>query len=188
MPALPRAALTTALLVLALAAPAWAQKVRLSTTAGDIVLQLDREKAPKTVDNFLGYVKSGFYAGTIFHRVIPNFMIQGGGMDPAMIEKKTGSPIPLESKNGLKNERGTIAMARTSDPNSATAQFFINLTDNPYLDQSNSRDGNGYAVFGRVIEGMEVVDKIRDVPTTTKGMHANVPVEPIVIKKATLEK
>lgn len=185
---LPRAALWAVALACSLAAPAWAQKVRLSTTAGDIVLQLDREKAPKTVDNFVGYVKSGHYAGTVFHRVIPTFMIQGGGMDKAMVEKKTGAPIPLESKNGLKNERGSVAMARTSDPNSATAQFFINLADNAFLDQPNARDGNGYTVFGRVVEGMEVVDKIRDAPTTTKGPHQNVPVEPVVIKKATLEK
>lgn len=183
-----RGALLAAALACGLAAPGWAQKVRLSTTAGDIVLQLDREKAPKTVDNFVGYVKSGHYAGTVFHRVIPNFMIQGGGMDKAMVEKKTEAPIPLESKNGLKNERGTFAMARTSDPNSATAQFFINVTDNAFLDQPNARDGNGYAVFGRVVEGMEVVDKIREATTTTKGPHQNVPVEPVVIKKATLEK
>jgi peptidyl-prolyl cis-trans isomerase A (cyclophilin A) len=168
--------------------PALAQKVRLATSAGDIVLQLDREKAPKTVDNFVAYVKSGHYAGTIFHRVIPNFMIQGGGMDKTLAEKKSGTPIPLESRNGLSNVRGAVAMARTSDPNSATAQFFINVTDNVFLDQPNARDGNGYAVFGKVVEGMEVVDKIREVPTTTKGPHANVPVEPVVIKKATLEK
>jgi peptidyl-prolyl cis-trans isomerase A (cyclophilin A) len=168
--------------------PALAQKVRLATSAGDIVLQLDREKAPKTVDNFVAYVKSGHYAGTIFHRVIPNFMIQGGGMDKTLAEKKTGAPIPLESRNGLSNARGAVAMARTSDPNSATAQFFINVTDNVFLDQPNARDGNGYAVFGKVVEGMEVVDKIREAPTATKGPHANVPVEPVVIKKASLEK
>ena len=176
------------LLALGPAGAALADKVRLSTSAGDIVLELDREKAPKTVENFIGYVKSGHYAGTVFHRVIPNFMIQGGGMDKNMSEKKTGAPIPLESRNGLKNERGTVAMARTSDPNSATAQFFINVQDNAFLDQPNSRDGNGYAVFGKVIEGMEVVDRIREVPTTTKPPHQNVPVDPIVIKKASLEK
>ena len=188
MNALLRTTLLAAGLAAGLAAPAWAQKVRLSTTAGDIVLQLDREKAPKTVDNFVAYVKSGHYAGTIFHRVIPNFMIQGGGMDKTMAEKKTGAPIPLESRNGLSNVRGAVAMARTSDPNSATAQFFINVTDNAFLDQPNARDGNGYAVFGKVVEGMDVVDKIRELPTTTKGPHANVPVEPVLIKKATLEK
>ena len=165
-----------------------AQKVRLSTSAGDIVLQLEREKAPKTVDNFVGYVKGGYYTGTVFHRVIPNFMIQGGGMDKAMVERKTNPPIPLESANGLSNLRGTIAMARTADPNSATAQFFINVQDNAFLDQPNARDGNGYAVFGKVVEGMDVVDKIRTVPTTTRGPYQNVPVDPVLIKKATLEK
>jgi peptidyl-prolyl cis-trans isomerase A (cyclophilin A) len=183
-----RILLVAGALLAGLLPPALAQKVRLATSAGDIVLQLDREKAPKTVDNFVAYVKSGHYAGTIFHRVIPNFMIQGGGMDKALAEKKSGTPIPLESRNGLSNVRGAVAMARTSDPNSATAQFFINVTDNVFLDQPNARDGNGYAVFGKVVEGMEVVDKIREVPTTTKGPHANVPVEPVVIKKATLEK
>jgi len=183
-----RNSLLAALLTLGAATGALAEKVRLATSAGDIVLQLDREKAPKTVDNFVSYVKSGHYAGTVFHRVIPNFMIQGGGMDKSLTEKKTGGAIPLESKNGLKNERGTVAMARTSDPNSATAQFFINLQDNAFLDQANSRDGNGYAVFGRVIEGMEVVDKIGLVPTSTKGPYQNVPVEPVIIKKASLEK
>jgi len=172
---------------LALGQPAMAQKVRLATTAGDIVLELDREKAPKTVDNFVNYVKSGFYSGTIFHRVIPNFMVQGGGMDKNLVEKKTGAPIPLESRNGLRNERGTVAMARTSDPNSATAQFFINVQDNAFLDQPNSRDGNGYAVFGKVISGMEVVDKIRTVPVGDKAGHQNVPLQPVVIRKATLE-
>lgn len=183
-----RRLLMAVLLACGLSGAAHAEKVRLSTSAGDIVLELDREKAPRTVDNFTGYVKSGHYAGTIFHRVIPNFMVQGGGMDKGMTEKKTGAPIPLESRNGLKNERGTVAMARTNDPNSATAQFFINVQDNAFLDQPNSRDGNGYAVFGRVIEGMDVVDKIREMPTTTKGPHQNVPVEPILIKKASLEK
>ena len=183
-----RNSLFAALLTLGATAGALAEKVRLATSAGDIVLQLDREKAPRTVDNFVSYVKSGHYAGTVFHRVIPNFMIQGGGMDKTLAEKKTGAAIPLESKNGLKNERGTVAMARTSDPNSATAQFFINLQDNAYLDQANSRDGNGYAVFGRVIEGMDVVDKIGLVPTATKGLYQNVPVEPVIIKKASLEK
>ncbi|HXD06280.1 MAG TPA: peptidylprolyl isomerase [Burkholderiaceae bacterium] len=182
--------LTAAVLVAGLvaAAPAFAQKVRLSTTAGDIVVQLDPQHAPKSTENFVQYVKSGQYNGTIFHRVIDGFMIQGGGMDRDMHEKPTRAPIPLESRNGLKNERGTIAMARTADPNSATSQFFINVVDNPRLDQANARDGNGYAVFGKVIQGMDVVDKIRVVPTTDRPPHANVPVQPIVIKKATLEK
>lgn len=178
-----------ALLAAALAAPfcAAAQKVRLSTSEGDIVLQLDRQKAPKSVDNFLAYVKSGHYDGTVFHRVIPTFMIQGGGMDKDLNEKKTNAPIPLESRNGLKNERGTVAMARTNDPNSATSQFFINVQDNAFLDQANSRDGNGYAVFGKVVDGLDVVDRIKGVPTTNKGPHQNVPATPVLIKKATLE-
>jgi peptidyl-prolyl cis-trans isomerase A (cyclophilin A) len=176
-------------LLLAAAAPAWAQqKVRLATSEGDIVLELNREKAPKTVDNFLTYVKAGHYDGTIFHRVIPDFMIQGGGMLPDMSEKKTLAPIPLESRNGLPNVRGAVAMARTMDPHSATAQFFINLKHNEFLDQPSARDGHGYAVFGKVVAGMEVVDKIKAVPTQNAGMHQNVPVKPVVIRKATLEK
>ncbi|HEU4458909.1 MAG TPA: peptidylprolyl isomerase [Methylibium sp.] len=166
--------------------PALAQKVRLATTAGDIVVQLDAAKAPKTTANFVTYVKSGHYAGTVFHRVIDGFMIQGGGMDATMSEKKTNAPIALETQGGLKNERGTIAMARTGDPDSATAQFFINLVDNARLDSRGP--GTGYAVFGKVVEGMDVVDKIRAVPTGNKGMHQNVPLEPITIKKASLEK
>ncbi|HEY2925347.1 peptidylprolyl isomerase [Piscinibacter sp.] len=172
-----------------LASPiAMAQKVRLATSMGDIVLQLDAAKAPKTVDNFVQYVKAGHYDGTIFHRVIPNFMIQGGGMSAEMSEKPTRAPIPLESRNGLKNDRSTVAMARTMDPNSATAQFFINVKDNDFLNAANARDGNGYAVFGRVVSGMDVVDKIRDVPTGNKGGHDDVPTQPVIIKKATLEK
>lgn len=166
----------------------WAQKVRLATSQGDIVLELEPAKAPKTVENYLGYVKSGHYDGTVFHRVIPTFMIQGGGMDSSMAEKKTGAPIALESKNGLKNLRGTVAMARTGDPDSATAQFFINVQDNAFLDQAMSRDGHGYAVFAKVVSGMDVVDKIRALPTANKGPHQNVPVEPVLIKRATLEK
>ena len=185
-----RPTLRTATLALLLAtAPAWAQqKVRLATSEGDIVLELDAAKAPKTVDNFLTYVKAGHYDGTIFHRVIPTFMIQGGGMKPDMSEKKTLSPIPLESRNGLSNVRGAVAMARTMDPNSATAQFFINVVDNAFLDQPNARDGNGYAVFGKVVSGMDVVDKIRAVPTQNAGPHQNVPVKPVTIRKASLEK
>jgi peptidyl-prolyl cis-trans isomerase A (cyclophilin A) len=181
-------ALLAAALLAGAAGPALADKVRLATTAGDIVLDLDRDKAPKSVDNFVQYVKAGHYDGTIFHRVIDGFMIQGGGMTPDMNEKATRAPIPLESKNGLKNARGTVAMARTSDPNSATSQFFINVADNAFLDQANSRDGNGYAVFGKVVEGMDVVDKIKAVPVTNAGPHQNVPVTPVVIKKATLDK
>ncbi len=171
-----------------MALAAQAQNVRLSTNQGDIVLQLDPAKAPKTVTNFLEYVKAGHYNGTIFHRVIDGFMIQGGGMTPDMKEKPTRAPIPLESRNGLSNTRGTVAMARTSVPDSATAQFFINVKDNAFLDAARSPDGNGYAVFGKVIEGMDVVDKIRKVPTTTKPPHGDVPVQAVVINKATIEK
>ncbi len=167
----------------------WAQtRVKLVTSSGDIVVELDREKAPKTVDNFLQYVRSGHYDGTVFHRVIDGFMIQGGGMSADMREKPVRAPIPLEARNGLVNARGTLAMARTMDPNSATAQFFINLVDNSFLDAANSRDGNGYAVFGKVIAGMDVVDRIKDSPTASRGGHEKVPVTPIVIRKATLEK
>ena len=168
--------------------PALAQKVKLATSQGDIVVELDKEKAPKTVENFLQYVKAGHYDGTIFHRVIDGFMIQGGGMKADMSEKSTRAPIPLESRSGLSNARGTISMARTSDPNSATAQFFINVKDNTMLDQPNSRDGNGYAVFGKVVDGMEAVDKIKAVPVGDKAGHQNVPITPVTIKKATLEK
>lgn len=168
--------------------PALAQKVRLATSAGDIVVELEAQKAPKTVENFVQYVKSGQYDGTVFHRVIDNFMIQGGGMTPDMKEKATRAPIALESRTGLTNQRGTLAMARTNSPNSATAQFFINLKDNAFLDQANSPDGSGYAVFGKVVEGMDVVDKIKLVPTGNKAGHQNVPNEPVLIKKATIEK
>jgi peptidyl-prolyl cis-trans isomerase A (cyclophilin A) len=168
--------------------PAHAQKVKLATSAGDIVLELDAAKAPKTVDNFLGYLRAGHYNGTVFHRVIPTFMIQGGGMTADMKEKATRAPIALESRNGLSNVRGSVAMARTGDPNSATSQFFINVADNDRLDAANARDGNGYAVFGKVVSGMDVVDKIRAVPTGNKGPHNDVPDTPITINKATLEK
>ena len=169
-------------------AAAQAQKVKLATSAGDIVIELDAAKAPKTVENFITYVKAGHYNGTVFHRVIPTFMIQGGGMTADLKEKSTRAPIVLESRNGLSNVRGSVAMARTNDPNSATSQFFINVKDNDRLDAANARDGNGYAVFGKVVSGMEVVDKIRDVPTGSKGMHDDVPLTPITINKATLEK
>jgi len=178
----------TSALLLGAGVAAQAQKVKLATSAGDIVIELDKAKAPKTVENFVQYVKDGHYNGTVFHRVIPSFMIQGGGMTADMVEKKTRAPIPLESKNGLSNVRGSIAMARTGDPNSATSQFFINVQDNPRLDAANARDGNGYAVFGKVISGMEVVDKIRVVPTSSKGMHDDVPMMPVTINKATIEK
>ncbi len=164
-------------------AGATAPRVLLSTSEGDITLQLDAEKAPKTVANFLAYVKSGHYDGTIFHRVIAGFMIQGGGLAPDMKEKAAKAPIALESRNGLKNDRGTIAMARTSVPDSATAQFFINVVDNPPMNYPNP-DGHGYAVFGRVTEGMDVVDKIRAVPTGNAGSHQNVPVKPVLIRSA----
>ncbi len=159
--------------------------VELQTTQGTIVLELDRQKAPKTVENFLRYVEEGHYDGTIFHRVIPNFMIQGGGMTADMKERRTHAPIPNEANNGLKNLRGTIAMARTSDPHSATAQFFINLKDNGFLDHTApTTQGWGYAVFGKVVEGMDVVDAIAKVPTGTQGFHRDVPKEPIVIEAA----
>ena len=167
---------------------AYAQKVRLATSVGDIVLELDAEKAPKSVDNFVKYVQAKHYDGLIFHRVIDGFMIQTGGYKADMSEKPTRPPIPLESRNGLSNQRGTVAMARTGVPDSATSQFFINLADNSRLDQPNARDGEGYAVFGKVIEGMDVVDKIRAVPTKASGMHENVPATPVIIKRATLEK
>lgn len=187
-PLLRRPALAAALLVACTTFAAHAQKVRLATTAGDIVVELDAAKAPKTVDNFVQYVKAGHYNGTIFHRVIDNFMIQGGGMTADMSEKATRAPIPLESRNGLTNQRGTIAMARTPDPNSATAQFFINLKDNDFLNAEKTRDGHGYAVFGKVVQGMDVVDRIRTAKTGDKNGHQNVPLEPIVIKQATVEK
>jgi peptidyl-prolyl cis-trans isomerase A (cyclophilin A) len=159
--------------------------VVLDTSMGPITIELDRAKAPITVDNFLKYVDSGFYDGTIFHRVMGDFMIQGGGFTPDMKEKPTNPPIKNESRNGLSNVRGTIAMARTNDPNSATAQFFINLYDkNNFLDTR----GGGYAVFGKVIDGMATVDKIAKVQTTMKGEHEALPVNPVVIKSAKRKK
>jgi len=164
------------------------QTVRLHTNHGAIDIALDAARAPKTVENFVQYVRDGHYDGTVFHRVIPDFMVQGGGFTADMNQKPTRAPIPLESRNGLVNARGTVAMARTMVPDSATAQFFINVKDNAFLDQSNARDGHGYAVFGKVISGMDVVDKIRAVPTGNRGMHQNVPTTPVTILKATLEK
>ena len=159
--------------------------VVLSTSAGDIKVELYADKAPGTVQNFVDYVKAGYYDGTIFHRVIPNFMIQGGGMTADMKDKPGQKPpIKNESSNGLKNETGTLAMARTSAPDSATSQFFINVADNAFLDKEKAADKVGYAVFGKVVEGMDVVKKIEKVATATKGMHQNVPTEPVTIKSA----
>ena len=157
-------------------------KVILKTTLGDIIIELYPEKAPVTVKNFLSYVDDGFYNGTVFHRVIPGFMIQGGGMTKDMKQKETHPPIKNEADNGLGNKRGTIAMARTSDINSATSQFFINLKDNSFLD--HGARGFGYAVFGKVVKGMDVVDKIASVKTGNRGMYQNVPVDPVVIISA----
>lgn len=160
-------------------------RVQLETSLGNIVLELNSGRAPQTVDNFLRYVREGHYNGTIFHRVINGFMIQGGGFDANMRQKPVREPIRLESQNGLRNLTGTVAMARTSDPHSATAQFFINVVDNSGLDFPNP-DGHGYAVFGKVIDGMEVVNRIRSVTVGRQGFHQNVPREPIIIQKAVL--
>lgn len=164
-------------------------QVVLETSLGTITIELDQAKAPKTTANFIQYVTDGFYNGVIFHRVIPGFMVQGGGFTPDMKQKQTRSPVPNEADNGLANMRGTIAMARTSAPHSATAQFFINHKDNTFLNhRDKSMRGWGYCVFGRVISGMDVVDAIAGKPTHTVGMFQNVPVDPIVIKNATLVK
>ena len=157
-----------------------APKVKFSTTAGDFVVEVYPDKAPKTVENFLQYVRDKHYDGTIFHRVISGFMIQGGGFTKDMEQKATRTPIPLEARPDLKNERGTIAMARTANPNSATAQFFINVADNANLN-APMPDGHGYAVFGKVVSGMDVVDKIKSVPTGSRGPHQNVPTTAVVI-------
>jgi peptidyl-prolyl cis-trans isomerase B (cyclophilin B) len=159
--------------------------VILHTNLGDIKLELDAEKAPKTVENFLQYVRDGFFDGTIFHRVIDGFMIQGGGFEPGMVQKPTRAPIPNEAANGLRNEAYTIAMARTPDPHSATAQFFINVADNSFLNHTApTPQGYGYAVFGRVVEGQEVVDKIKKVRTGNRAGHQDVPLEDVVITHA----
>ncbi|GAB1266209.1 peptidylprolyl isomerase [Aurantivibrio infirmus] len=161
--------------------------ITLHTTMGDIVLELDHENAPKTAANFKQYAEEGFYEGTIFHRVIDNFMVQGGGMDENMAEKETRDSIENEADNGLKNNVGTVAMARTMEPHSASAQFFINLKDNDFLNHSDkSTQGWGYCVFGKVVDGMDTVEKIRSVPTGTKGFHQDVPVDFIVIEKVTV--
>jgi peptidyl-prolyl cis-trans isomerase B (cyclophilin B) len=160
--------------------------VTLETTHGNIVIELDADKAPETVKNFLNYVNSGFYDGTIFHRVIKNFMIQGGGFLPGMAQKQTEAPIKNEADNGLANDRGTIAMARTNDPHSATAQFFINHADNAFLNHTSpSGQGWGYCVFGRVTDGLDTLDAIAAVSTGNSGGHADVPVDDVVINKAT---
>ncbi len=162
-------------------------QVKLTTTMGDIVLELYPDKAPATVANFLQYVKDGFYNGTVFHRVIGTFMIQGGGMDADLKQKATRAPIKNEADNGLKNEPYTVAMARTQDPNSATAQFFINVADNKFLNHKDkSLPGWGYAVFGKVIQGQDVVDKIKAVPTGRQGMYDDVPTTAVTITKATM--
>ena len=159
--------------------------VKFTTNLGTFTLQLNAEKAPKTVENFLSYVTSGHYDNTIFHRVIKNFMIQGGGFAPDMTQKPTTAPVENEAANGLKNKRGTVAMARTNDPHSATAQFFINLVDNDFLDfKAPSGQGWGYCVFGEVVDGLDVVDAIKAVRTGNKGFHQDVPVEAVIIEKA----
>ncbi|HPA95310.1 MAG TPA: peptidylprolyl isomerase [Thermoanaerobaculia bacterium] len=164
-----------------------APRVRFETSQGVIVLELDAAKAPKTVENFLQYVRDGHYDGTVFHRVIPGFMIQGGGFSAEMQQKPTRAAVQNEADNGLKNRRGTVAMARTNDPHSATAQFFINLVDNTFLDYRGKTPQDwGYAVFGKVVEGMDVVDAIAKVKTGNRGPHQNVPVEAVTITKATL--
>ncbi|VWX63491.1 peptidyl-prolyl cis-trans isomerase B (rotamase B) [Burkholderiales bacterium 8X] len=164
-----------------------AQRVKLDTSAGDIVIELAPDKAPKSVQNFLQYVKDKHYDGTVFHRVINGFMIQGGGFTPDLQQKPTRSPIPLEAGNGLKNNKYTVAMARTGNPNSATSQFFINVQDNPRLNAPEP-DGYGYAVFGKVVAGTEVVDKIRAVRTGMKNGMGDVPLEAVTIRSATLVK
>jgi peptidyl-prolyl cis-trans isomerase B (cyclophilin B) len=178
-------------LILAAGASARAERshplVKLETSMGDITLELYPDKAPGTVANFLEYVKAGFFNGTVFHRVISTFMIQGGGLDAQLNKKPTRAPIKNEADNGLANDAYTVAMARTGDPNSATAQFFINVANNAFLNHTaKTPQGWGYAVFGKVVKGKEVVDKIKAVPTATKGMYENVPVEPVTIIKATV--
>ncbi|RIZ69039.1 MAG: peptidyl-prolyl cis-trans isomerase [Methylococcales bacterium] len=160
-------------------------KVKLTTTLGEIIIQLNTEKAPVSSANFLDYVKAGFYDGTIFHRIIPGFMAQGGGFDTSFAQKATKAPIINEADNGLTNKRGTLAMARTNDPNSATAQFFINYKDNSFLNHTGKNaSGWGYAVFGEVIEGLDVVDAMAKEPTSNRGGHQDVPKKDIIIDKA----
>jgi len=160
-------------------------RVKLETSMGDIVIELDAAKAPKTAANFIDYVKDGFYNGTVFHRVMDGFMIQGGGFEPGLKQKPTKAPIDNEANNGLKNNKYTIAMARTNDPHSATAQFFINVADNDFLNHTApTSNGWGYAVFGKVTSGMDVVDKIKGVKTGNSGFHQNVPTQDVIINKA----
>ena len=163
-------------------------QVIMETSLGPITIELADDQAPVTVANFLGYVDDHFYDGTVFHRVIPNFMIQGGGFEPGMNQKKTRAPVKNESANGLSNARGTLAMARTPQPDSATAQFFINTRDNPFLDRAQAADRVGYCVFGKVIDGMDVVDKIKAVKTGKKGRFGDVPVEDVTIKSVRRDK
>ena len=172
-------------LFFSLSAQATNPQVELKTNQGTIVIELATDKAPKTVENFLQYTKDGFYNGTIFHRVIDGFMIKGGGFEAGLKEKPTRAPVQNEAKNGLKNVTGSLAMARTRDPHSASAQFFINLKDNAFLDYPG-QDGWGYAVFGKVVQGMEIVQKIAKIGTGNAGMHQNVPTTPIVIESAKL--
>ena len=160
-------------------------QIEMKTSQGMLIIELYQDKAPKSVENFLQYVKDGFFNGTVFHRVIHNFMIQGGGFTPDMKQKDTRAPIQNEAKNGLKNEAGTLAMARTGNPHSASSQFFINLNDNGFLDYPG-QDGWGYAVFGKVVQGLDIVQKIARVPTANVGPHQNVPTTPILIESATL--
>ena len=182
------ALLSTALTMGAGAEEAKNPIVVLDTSLGEVQVELYPDKAPITVKNFLDYVKAKQYDGVIFHRVIPNFMVQGGGFAPDMKERKTGNPIKNEAGNGLKNDRGTLAMARTSVVDSATAQFFINVKDNAFLNhRDETSQGFGYAVFGKVVKGMDVVDKIVNVPTGNRGGHQDVPLEPVVIKTATIK-
>ena len=162
-------------------------RVKLETSMGDIVIELDATKAPKTAANFVDYVKDGFYNGTVFHRVMDGFMIQGGGFEPGLKQKPTKAPIDNEANNGLKNNKYTIAMARTNDPHSATAQFFINVADNDFLNHTApTPNGWGYAVFGKVVSGTEVVDKIKGVKTGNSGFHQNVPTQDVIINKAVI--
>lgn len=193
---LSRRTLSLALAGLALAsASTWASaqstagnpRVKFATTQGEFVVELDPAKAPKTVENFLQYVNDKHYEGTVFHRVIDGFMIQGGGFTADMQQKPTRAAIPLEAKNGLKNDRYTIAMARTGNPNSATSQFYINVANNDMLNAPNP-DGHGYAVFGKVVQGQAIIDKIRAVPTGNRGMHQNVPVSAVTITSAAVLK
>lgn len=186
----PSSLLTATVLGLVCSTALAGTQIQLNTSVGPITLELADDKAPRTVDNFLTYAREGFYNGTIFHRVIDGFMIQGGGFTAGFQQKPTRAPVPNEADNGLKNLRGTIAMARTSDPNSATAQFFINVKDNAALDyKSSTPQGWGYAVFGKVIDGMEVVDKIRQVPTGAGGpgnRFSDVPATPVVLESVTI--